>query len=190
MGQSCQRRGRASLSRSGATHGTGARDLRVATTGETVGRGARHPKKGRGVLCQKRGVKDAFIRDHDPEFRVAAMCRVLEVGASGYYRWQGRQPSARDMENERRVEKIKAPHAESRSISGSPKIYRKLRRDGERVNHKRVARLMKEPGLTARRVKQSKRTTDSRHSLPVADNVLARDFKVPRPDAVWVSDST
>jgi transposase InsO family protein len=94
------------------------------------------------------------------------------------------------MENERLVEKIKATHAESRSIYGSPKIYRKLRRDGERVNYKRVARLMKEHGLTARRVKKIKRTTDSRHSLPVADNVLARDFKVPRPDAVWVSDIT
>jgi len=130
------------------------------------------------------------MHDHQSEFRVAAMCRVLEVGASGYYRWRGRKPSARDAENERLMEKIKATHAGSRSTYGSPKIYRKLRRDGERVNHKRVARLMKEQGITARRVKKFKRTTDSRHSLPVAENILARDFKATRPDAVWTSDIT
>jgi putative transposase len=56
------------------------------------------------------------------------------------------------------VEQIKAAHVESRGIYGSPKIHRKLRRDGYRVNHKRVARLMKEEGIKAKRVKKSKRT--------------------------------
>jgi len=130
------------------------------------------------------------MHDHHSEFRVTAMSRVLEVGASGYYRWRGRKPSAREVENERLVEKIKATHAESRSTYGSPKIYRKLRQAGETVNHKRVARLMKKHGLKAKRVKKFKRTTDSRHSLPVAENVLARDFKTTRPDTVWASDIT
>jgi transposase InsO family protein len=118
------------------------------------------------------------------------MCRVLEVGVSGYYRWRGRQPSARAEENERLVEKIKAAHAESRARYGSPKIHRLLRREGERVNHKRVARLMKEHGIRAKRAKKFTRTTDSRHSLPVAENVLGRKFKVERPDKVWTSDIT
>ncbi len=130
------------------------------------------------------------MHDHHSEFRVTAMSRVLEVGASGYYRWRGRKPSAREVENERLVEKIKATHAESRSTYGSPKIYRKLRQAGETVNHKRVARLMKKHGLKAKRVKKFKRTTDSRHSLPVAENVLARNFKTTRPDTVWASDIT
>ena len=135
-------------------------------------------------------MKYAFIREHEGEFRVAAMCRALEVGASGYYGWRGHKPSERDGENERLLEKIKAAHAASRGIYGSPKIYRCLRRDGERVNHKRVARLMKEGGMRARRAKKSKRTTDSRHDLPVADNVLARQFRAGRPDEVWASDIT
>lgn len=118
------------------------------------------------------------------------MSRVLEVGVSGYYRWRSRKPAARDARNEQLMEKIKTTHARSRSTYGSPKIYRQLRRDGEQVNHKRVARLMKEHGLTAKRVKKFKRTTDSRHSSPVAENVLARDFKTTRPDAVWASDMT
>jgi putative transposase len=118
------------------------------------------------------------------------MCRVLEVGVSGYYRWRRRKPSARAAENERLMEQIKAAHAESRGIYGSPKIYRCLRRSGERVNHKRVERLMREAGMRAKRAQKYKRTTDSRHSLPMADNVLARQFSPERPDEVWTSDIT
>jgi len=118
------------------------------------------------------------------------MCRVLEVGASGYYGWRSRQPSQRAKENERLLERIKAEHLASRGIYGSPKVYRKLRRDGEVVNHKRVERLMKEHGIKAKRVKKFIRTTSSRHSLPVAENVVARNFSVARPDMVWTSDIT
>lgn len=134
--------------------------------------------------------KYAFMREHRQEFRLSAMCRALEVSAAGYYAWRARQPSAREKENERLVERIKAAHAASRGNYGSPKLHRCLRRDGERVSRKRVARLMKEQGMRAKRVKKSRRTTDSRHCLPVADNVLARDFKAARPDAVWASDIT
>jgi transposase InsO family protein len=130
------------------------------------------------------------MREHEGQFHLSAMCRALEVSPAGYYRWRSRKPSARAEENERLVERIKAVHVASRGVYGSPKIYRKLRRDGYRVNHKRVERLMKEQGVRAKRVKKSKRTTDSRHSLPVAGNVLARDFTVTRPDEVWTSDIT
>ncbi len=130
------------------------------------------------------------MREHEGEFRVSALCRALEVRPAGYYRWRGRKPSSRTEENERLVEKIKAAHAESRAIYGSPKIHRRLQQAGERVNHKRVARLMREHGITAKRVKKFKRTTDSRHTLPVADNVLARDFRAARPNQVWTSDIT
>ncbi len=130
------------------------------------------------------------MHDHRSQFSVTAMCRALEVGASGYYAWRGHKASARAAENERLVEKIKSAHAASRCTYGSPKIYRRLRRDGERVNHKRVERLMRESGLRAKRVEKFVRTTDSRHSLPVAENVLARRFQVERPDEVWTSDIT
>lgn len=116
------------------------------------------------------------------------MCRALEVSPAGYYTWRARKPSQRAKENERLVEQIKSAYVESRGIYGSPKIYRSLRREGETVNHRRVSRLMKGHGIKARRVKKSKRTTDSRHSLPVAENVPARDFNAERPDEVWTSD--
>lgn len=118
------------------------------------------------------------------------MCRVLEVKASGYYAWRGRKPSLRTAENKLLVEKMTVIHHESRQTYGSPKVWQQLRRAGEQVNHKRVARLMRENQLRAKRVKKFVRTTDSRHSLPVAENVLARNFSVARPDEVWTSDIT
>jgi transposase InsO family protein len=118
------------------------------------------------------------------------MCRVLGVSASGYYAWRGRKPSARAAENEVLVEKIKAIHRESRQTYGSPKVYQKLRHDGAQVNHKRVARLMRDHDIKAKRVKKFTHTTDSRHGLPVAENVLARQFRAVRPDEVWTSDIT
>lgn len=130
------------------------------------------------------------MRENEAEFRVSAMCRVLDVRASGYYAWRSRKPSQRATENERLVEKIKALHARSRRTYGSPKMYQSLRRTGEIVNHKRVARLMKAHSIRAKRVKKFRVTTDSRHSLPIAENVLARNFTVSRPDEVWTSDIT
>jgi transposase InsO family protein len=130
------------------------------------------------------------MRAHQREFRVSAMCRVLEVSPAGYYCWLRRKPCARAAENERLMKKIKTAHARSRAVYGSPKIYQCLRREGERVNHKRVARLMREHDIKAKRVKKFKRTTDSRHSLPVAENVLGRKFQAERPDEVWTSDIT
>src|SRR5205085_2044970 len=108
------------------------------------------------------------------------MSRVLDLNPSGYYAWRSRKPSARAQENERLLEKIKAVHKESRSTYGSPKVQRQLQREGEMVNHKRVERLMRDNNLTAKRVKKFRHTTDSRHSLPVAENVLERNFSVAR----------
>jgi transposase InsO family protein len=88
------------------------------------------------------------------------------------------------------LEKIKAEHTASRGNYGSPTLYRKLRHDGETVNHKRVERLMKEHGMTAKRVRKFTRTTTSGHSLPIAHNVLGRNFSVAHPDVVWTSDIT
>lgn len=118
------------------------------------------------------------------------MCRALGVRASGYYAWRERKPSPRAEENELLVEKIKAIHDESRRTYGSPKVYRRSRHDGQGVNRKRVARLMRDHDIRAKKVKGFTPTADSRHSPPVADNVPARNFSVARPDEVWTSDIT
>jgi putative transposase len=118
------------------------------------------------------------------------MCRILEVSVSGYYRWRGRVKSHRAQENERLLSRIEAIHEQSRNQYGSPKVYRSLRRQGQKCNHKRVERLMREKGIRAKRVKKFKVTTNSHQNDPVAGNVLGRSFKVNEPDRAWVSDIT
>jgi putative transposase len=135
-------------------------------------------------------VKYGFIFEHKKEFSIKAMCRLLEVSASGYYQWRSHHNSNRAHEDDRLLCKIRTLHSESRQNYGSPKIYRLLRRSGEECNHKRVERLMRENGIRAKRVKKFKVTTRSRPGEPVADNLLARDFKVSEPNKVWVSDIT
>ena len=135
-------------------------------------------------------MKYGFICEHRKEFSITAMCRVLEVSASGYYRWVGRADSNRAADNERLLNMIRAIHKESRNQYGSPKVYRHLRKLGEAYNHKRVERLMREGGIRAKRVKKFKVTTNSRHSQPVAENILDRAFTVSEPNKVWVSDIT
>lgn len=135
-------------------------------------------------------MKYAFLREHQKEFSISAMCRVFSLNPSGYYAWRRRKPAPRAAENERLLGRIKAIYVEGRGHYGSPKVLRKLRRNGEAVNHKRVERLMRENGIKAKRIKKFVRTTDSRHSLPVADNKLGRKFQVEHPDEVWTSDIT
>jgi putative transposase len=135
-------------------------------------------------------VKYGFILEHKAQFSIQAMCRVLEVSASAYYRWCSQPKCKRGKENERLLDKIRQLHTKSRNHYGSPKIYQSLRQSGETCNHKRVERLMRENGIAAKRVKKFKLTTNSDHLEPVADNLLDRQFKVDEPDKVWVSDIT
>ncbi len=118
------------------------------------------------------------------------MCRVLEVSASGYYRWCSQPNSKRAKENDQLLGKIREIHTQSRTHYGSPKIYRRLRQQGQQWNHKRVERLMREHAIVARRVKKFKVTTNSKHNQPVAENLLDRAFQVEQQDKVWVSDIT
>ena len=117
------------------------------------------------------------------------MCHVLEVSTSGYYAWR-RWPTVSKQEDERLLVEIKAIYAETKRRYGSPRIHRKLRERGICCGQKRVARLMCEHGLRARRRRHFKVTTDSRHALPVAENVLARRFEVKVPNARWAADIT
>ena len=118
------------------------------------------------------------------------MCRVLGVSRSGYYAWEARKPSERAREDEAIGAEIRAVHAKSRGRYGSPRVHAALRAKGRRVARKRVERLMREAGLRARRKRRFRRTTDSAHSLPLAPNLLARDFTASAPNRAWVGDIT
>lgn len=113
----------------------------------------------------------------------------MRVSTSGYYDWRLR-PTASKEADEKLLMEIKTIHAESKRRYGSPRIHRKLRQQGIRCGQKRVARLMREHGLRARPRRRFRATTDSKHTLPVAENVLERQFAARVPDARWAADIT
>lgn len=121
---------------------------------------------------------------------MAKLCKVLEVSRSGYYAWENRPKSARTKENELLTEQIKAIHLKKRRTYGSRKITEEIRRDGKAVNHKRIERIMKQEGLRSKLAKKFKATTNSEHNLPVAENLLNREFTATKPNQKMVSDIT
>jgi transposase InsO family protein len=127
-----------------------------------------------------------FIDRHRSMFSVEGMCRVLEVKRSGYYAWKRRGASMRQRGDRVLLERIRESYRQSKGRYGSPRVYQDLRGWGWRTSRKRVARLMREAGLSAKTKQKFKVTTMSKHTLPVADNLLMRDFSVPAPNRAWV----
>ena len=132
----------------------------------------------------------SFIRQLRQQFRITALCRVLKVSSSGYYAWRQRPESPRRQANRALTAQITAAHARSRRTYGRRRIHVQLQHEGVRCSRNRVARLMRAEGLWGLRRRGFKTTTNSRHSLPVAPNLLARNFTASAPDRVWVSDIT
>jgi putative transposase len=124
---------------------------------------------------------------------VARLCRVVGASVSGFHAWRRAVPSAQarsGVEAELRVRgHIGRIFAARRHAYGAARVHAELRREGRRHSRRRVARLMREMGLAARRGRRrTPRTTDSRHDDPVAPNLLGRRFAAERPDAVWLAD--
>jgi transposase InsO family protein len=118
------------------------------------------------------------------------MCRVFGFAPSTYYAWECKQESEHAIRDAELLTAIRRIFATFRGRYGAPRIQAELAREGVSVSRKRVARLMREAGLKAKGMKKYKPTTDSNHALPVAPNLLQRDFQTERPDAAWVSDIT
>ena len=122
------------------------------------------------------------------EFPVARLCRVLGVSQSGYFAWKDRPASRRQREDMTLLAHVRSAFAQSSGTYGSPRMTRDLQDDGFAVGRRRTARLMRENGLYARQRRRFKRTTDSRHSWPVAPNIIDQDFAAGRPDEKWGAD--
>jgi transposase InsO family protein len=135
-------------------------------------------------------VKFAFIHAERAKLPVTRLCDALEVSPSGYYAWAQRPPSQRAVADAKLVPVIRACHAQSRGTYGSPRVHQDLQALGHRVSRKRVARLMRREGVSARPPKRYRATTQSKHPLPVAPNVVARNFQSDGPNRVWVTDMT
>jgi len=133
-----------------------------------------------------------FIQAEKATWPVRLQCRTLGIARSAYNEWaKGGEPSALASENKVLAVHIRAMHRRSRGTYGSPRIHADLVAEGHQVGKQRVARLMKELGLSGtpkRRFKGS--TTDSDHDNKVAKNLLARNFTAERPNQAWVGDIT
>jgi putative transposase len=135
--------------------------------------------------------KFAFVAAERANHAVVTLCRIAGASVSGFYAWLRAIPA---VQNRVEAEAALRGHigrifAARRRVYGSPRVHAELRREGRRHSRRRVARLMREMGLAARRGRRPRpRTTDSRHDLPVAPNLLEQRFAAEWPDTVWLAD--
>jgi len=118
------------------------------------------------------------------------MARVLGVSRSGYYAWVLKAPGKREKEDIELSEMIAKIFENHYGRYGSPRVFEEMKACGRRIGRKRVARLMREKGLFARKRRKYIKTTESSHSVTPAQNILNRDFFASRPGEKWVSDIT
>lgn len=118
------------------------------------------------------------------------MCKILDVSRSGYYEWTNELVSNRAKEDSELMTTIKTIFREGRNAYGTRRIKIILSRKGIVISRRRINRLMKESSLLCKTKRKFKATTDSNHKLPVAPNLLARQFKVDTPNRYWVGDIT
>jgi putative transposase len=132
-----------------------------------------------------------FIDDHQNDWPVRRLCETLEVSAAGYYAWRQRPRSAQQQRQDALLVQIRAIHDEVKARYGSPRMHAELVARGYRCCVNTVARLMRQHGIVAKSARQFRiRTTDSNHDLPVAENLLDRQFQAGGGNEVWLGDIT
>jgi len=138
-------------------------------------------------------VKYALIRRNRRLWPIRVQCRVLGVSVAGYHEHIARRLTVarrRHLSDQALLVHIRAVFAAHRGAYGWPRIWRQLRAEGIRVGKLRVQQLMQQHGIRARGKRRFRVTTDSRHGLPIAPNLLNRNFTVAAPNRVWAGDMT
>ena len=123
-------------------------------------------------------------------FPLTVLCRMFRVSRSGFYAWRRRPPSSRSGQEGRLQAEIRAAHERTRQTYGPERLQRDLAARGVRVGVHRIKRIRRQLGLRCRQKRRFRVTTDSRHALPIAANVLGQCFRAQRPNQAWVSDIT
>jgi len=124
------------------------------------------------------------------EFRIQSMCRVLQVSRSGYYAYLCRPPSDHDNDDDKLRPQINATFKKGRKNYGTRRLKNALAKGEVTVSRRRIDRLMREEGLLVQTKRKFKVTTDSNHDMPIAPNLLDREFTVATQDTVYVGDIT
>jgi len=127
------------------------------------------------------------LRLHYP---IPFMCRMLNVSRSGYYAWRNRPPSRRSLEEARLEAEIKAAHKRTRETCGPERLQCDLAEHGVKVGICRIRKIRKKLGIRCKQKRRFKATTDSTHTLPVAENLLNQQLETNGPNQAWVTDLT
>jgi putative transposase len=132
-----------------------------------------------------------FIDTHQDQWPVRLLCETLEVSPAGYYAWRGRPRSAQEQRQDTLLVEMRVIHAEVKARYGSPRMHKELVARGYDCCVNTVARLMRDHGIVAKSARKFRvTTTDSNHDLPVADNLLDRQFNPSQANEVWLADIT
>lgn len=131
-----------------------------------------------------------WIKKHRRHYPLVLMCRVLQVGTSGFYDWTSRTPSKQQQRKEKMAQAAARSYFESYRIYGYRKVWEDLTEQKIACCPETVRRVLRELGLFSRTKRKFVATTDSNHSQPVADNLLARDFTATAPNQKWLTDIT
>lgn len=131
-----------------------------------------------------------MIKEMRLRYSIPQLCSLLGVSPSGYYRWVRGKPSRRAQEEARLEVEITAAHRRTRETFGPQRLQHDLSEHGVKAGVCRIRRIRKKLGIRCKQKKRFKATTDSRHALPVAENLLKRGFKASAPNQIWLSDIT
>ena len=131
-----------------------------------------------------------FIKENRRQYPLSLLCEVLRVGSSGYHKWLKRKVSRRAIENQRILEIIRFHHNKSKGSYGLPRIYAAMRRQGLKVNKKRISRLMKLGNIKAKTKRRFKVTTVQNSKAAASENLLNQNFTALSENQIWTSDIT
>lgn len=123
-------------------------------------------------------------------YPISLLCSVMQVTRSGYYSWRTSDKSARQCEYEKLIPVVQEAHRISKGTYGTRRISGEIEAHGVSCGRDKARTLMKLADVSAKQKRKFKVTTDSNHNLPVAPNLLNREFTVEEPDRVYVSDIT
>ncbi|MFH0768082.1 MAG: IS3 family transposase [Chloroflexota bacterium] len=147
-------------------------------------------KKQLRVLRKGVAARYAMMKELRLHYPLPLVRQVLSVSASGYYAWRDRPLSKWAREEARLEVEIRAAHNRTRQVYGAEKLQYDLAEHGIRVGICRIKRIRRKLGIRCRQKRKFKVTTDSKHTLPVAKNILGQQFTVTAPNKVWTSDIT
>jgi transposase InsO family protein len=131
-----------------------------------------------------------FIDAHKDQWPVRLLCDALDVSTAGYYAWRQRPVCVSQQRRDALLVEIRAIHQEFKARYGSPRVHVELVARGHDCCVNTVARVMQENGVAARTARKFRCTTDSNHDLPVAENLLDRQFDPEAANEAWVADIT